>query len=130
MSQTLTLIRGLPGSGKSTLARSMGCPHFEADMYFVNERGEYCYDVSRIGDAHDWCYQQVEQCLANGESVVVSNTFVCRWEIQPYDKLAKQYACKFDVVECSGDYGNIHGVDKKIINKMKKRWQQWPKERQ
>ncbi|MEZ9233533.1 AAA family ATPase [Vibrio amylolyticus] len=129
MSQTLTLIRGLPGSGKSTLARSMGCAHFEADMYFINAQGDYCYDVSLIGDAHEWCYKQVETSLINGDSVVVSNTFVCRWEIQPYYTLARKYALEFQVVECSGNYGSIHGVDQTTMKKMKKRWQQWPKER-
>ncbi|MGF1722339.1 ATP-binding protein [Vibrio kyushuensis] len=130
MTQTLTLIRGLPGSGKSTLAHSMNIPHFEADMYFVNAKGEYRYDVELISKAHQWCFNQVEQAVLNGDSVVVSNTFVRRWEIQPYYKLAIQHGIKFEVVECTGAYENIHGVDKKTILKMNKRWQQWQNDRQ
>ena len=39
--KTLYIVRGLPGSGKSTFAQSLGCPVFEADMFFVNKQGVY-----------------------------------------------------------------------------------------
>jgi len=55
----LTLIRGLPGSGKSTLAKTMVEPkaavHLEADMFFMSESGEYCYQQSKVKAAHAWC---------------------------------------------------------------------------
>lgn len=54
----LVLIRGLPGSGKSTIARAMAAyEHYEADMYF-EKGGEYCYDASKIKDAHEWCQRE------------------------------------------------------------------------
>ncbi|OEE30618.1 AAA family ATPase [Vibrio genomosp. F10] len=130
MTQTFTLIRGLPGSGKSTLAQTMNAAHFEADMYFITAQGEYHYDAGLIQCAHEWCYKQTEQALFNGESVVVSNTFVRRWEILPYYHLARQFGLTLDVIECTGSYANIHDVDKKTITKMKKRWQQWQNDRQ
>ena len=83
MTLKLTLIRGLPGSGKSTLAKTLSARHFEADMYFVNEHGEYLYQADKIGDAHHWCKKMTRKALEQGESVVVSNTFVQRWEIVP-----------------------------------------------
>ncbi|MCK6265142.1 ATP-binding protein [Vibrio sp. ZSDE26] len=130
MTQTLTLIRGLPGSGKSTLARSMEATHFEADMFFINENGDYRYDAALISKAHEWCFSEVENAILRGEDVVVSNTFVRRWEIKPYSQLAKKYHITFDVKECCGTFQNIHGVDNKTINIMKKRWQQWQNDRQ
>jgi tRNA uridine 5-carbamoylmethylation protein Kti12 len=42
--KTLILLRGLPGSGKTTLAKSLVTKdycHKEADMYFVDEFGNY-----------------------------------------------------------------------------------------
>ena len=42
----LILVRGLPGSGKSTFGKSLGCPCFEADMYFINE--ECGYKIIRL----------------------------------------------------------------------------------
>ncbi|WP_394144898.1 ATP-binding protein [Vibrio atypicus] len=125
MSIKLTLIRGLPGSGKSTLAKTYSCNHYEADMYFIQSDGTYLYQAEKIGDAHQWCKAMTERSLAAKQSVVVSNTFVRRWEIAPYQKLARQYGATFEVIECTSQYGNIHGVDPQTIATMKKRWQQW-----
>ena len=125
MTLKLTIVRGLPGSGKSTFAKTLGVNHFEADMYFINEKGEYQFDSNAISKAHAWCKKKVLQSLKNRESVVVANTFVMKWEIIPYHKMARQYGAEFEVVECQGDYGNIHGVDSNKIAEMKKRWQKW-----
>ncbi|MEF1290720.1 ATP-binding protein [Vibrio sp. M260118] len=125
MNLKLTLIRGLPGSGKSTLAKTLSAQHYEADMFFVDSSGEYVYDAEKIADAHQWCRTKTEEALAHGEDVVVSNTFIQRWEIVPYLKLAKRFGAKFEVIECHNSYGNIHGVPPEAIQLMKKRWQEW-----
>ncbi|MEZ8100959.1 ATP-binding protein [Vibrio bivalvicida] len=125
MTLKLTLIRGLPGSGKSTLAKTMSAKHYEADMFFISDCGAYVYDATKIANAHQWCQAMTEQTLASGKSVVVSNTFVQRWEIVPYFKLAKRLSAKFEVIECHNHYGNIHGVTAETIQSMKKRWQEW-----
>ncbi|WP_117233895.1 ATP-binding protein [Vibrio maerlii] len=125
----LILIRGLPGSGKSTLAQKFvkndGFTHLEADMYFVNKNGEYCFDPQLLSAAHDWCQKQTVRALRNKQDVVVSNTFVQRWEIKPYAKLAKQFKVTLEVMECQGAYGSIHDVPEETIAKMKRRWQIW-----
>lgn len=120
---TLTLIRGLPGSGKSTLAKTLPGHHLEADMYFVNPQGEYHFNADHLPAAHLWCQQQTEQLLAAGEDVVVSNTFIRHWELKPYQQLANKYRAKLELIVCSGQYNNIHGVDQATIEKMKRRWQ-------
>lgn len=125
MTLKLTLIRGLPGSGKSTLAKSISANHFEADMYFIDEQGKYRYQAENIPLAHQWCQDRVSQSLRNNESVVVSNTFVRRWEILPYMKMAKRFGAQFEVIECHNQYGNIHGVPPETVLQMKKRWQTW-----
>ncbi|MFM2589828.1 ATP-binding protein [Vibrio sp. TBV020] len=130
MTLKLTLIRGLPGSGKSTLAKTLPGEHVEADMFFVDESGEYHYQADKISDAHQWCQTKTRQALANNTDVVVSNTFVRRWEIMPYYKMAKQFGACLEVIECSGNYGNIHGVEPEVIATMKKRWQEWRNEAQ
>ncbi|WP_260258540.1 ATP-binding protein [Vibrio intestinalis] len=127
---TLTLIRGIPGSGKSTAAKQRGARHFEADMFFVTEQGTYQFDPLKLKQAHQWCYEQAQLALQQGEDVVVSNTFVRRWEIMPYFQLAKQLNATFEVLVCSGEFGSIHGVEPATINNMKARWQTWRNERQ
>lgn len=125
MAPTLTLIRGLPGSGKSTLAKTMNAHHFEADMYFLNDEGEYHYDADNIARAHHWCQAQTKRCLAAGQDVVVANTFIRRWEMRVYQKMAQVYGARLEVIECDGEYQNIHGVDEHTIKEMRKRWQAW-----
>ncbi|WP_165311183.1 AAA family ATPase [Vibrio ziniensis] len=121
---TLTLIRGLPGSGKSTLAKTLNGVHLEADMYFVNEQGEYLYRPEAIGEAHQWCQSQADYWLHQRENVVVSNTFVKLWEMSAYKKLAKKYKAKLKIIVCRESYGNIHGVGEDVIERMRKDWQE------
>lgn len=130
MTAKLTLIRGLPGSGKSTLAKTFKVDHFEADMYFVDADGNYHYQAEKIGEAHQWCQSMTEQSLSNRNNVVVSNTFVRRWEMMPYYKMAKRLGAEFEVIECHENYGNVHGVEPHVIETMKKRWQEWRSEAQ
>ncbi|NIY83190.1 ATP-binding protein [Vibrio hepatarius] len=125
MTLKLTLIRGLPGSGKSTLAKTFHANHYEADMYFVDNKGCYAYQAEKLALAHQWCQSMTEKSLARKQSVVVSNTFVRRWEMAPYLKMAKRYGAKLEVIECTENFGNIHGVEPETIEKMKKRWQEW-----
>ncbi|UPW20101.1 ATP-binding protein [Agarivorans sp. TSD2052] len=119
----LTLIRGLPGSGKSTLANTIDAVHLEADMYFVNQQGEYCYQPDKIAQAHQWCQQQTEQQLALGHDVVVANTFVQQWEMQAYRDLANKYQAELEIVCCNGQYSNVHGVSALTIANMRAKWQ-------
>ncbi|ROV59467.1 ATP-binding protein [Vibrio ponticus] len=121
----LILIRGLPGSGKSTLAKTFQAQHFEADMYFIDKNGEYRFNPTLLEQAHAWCKQQTEQALRRGEDVVVANTFVRRWEIQPYYQLARKLKVEFEIIECHGEYGSIHGVEQSVIEKMRAKWQEW-----
>ncbi|WP_114764393.1 ATP-binding protein [Vibrio rhodolitus] len=121
----LTLIRGLPGSGKSTLAKTYTAEHFEADMFFINAQGIYQFDPIKLEQAHAWCKQQTEQALKAGKDVVVANTFVRRWEIQPYYQLAKKLKAEFEIIECKGEFGSIHGVEQSVIEKMRAKWQEW-----
>jgi len=127
--QKLVLIRGIPGSGKSTLAKiivgeNSNYDHYEADMYFIID-GKYNFIPSKIKNAHQWCQFETETALRCHRSVVVSNTFTKLWEMQPYFELAKRYDVEIEVIECKGNYQNIHGVPDTVIQKMKSRWENY-----
>ena len=115
----LTIVRGLPGSGKSTYAKTLNAVHVEADMYHVNENGEYDWKPENTKDGHEWCRQTVEILLRNGFNVIVSNTFTQEWEMRPYKEMGFDY----DVKHMIGEYGNIHNVPNFVIAKMRDRWE-------
>jgi predicted kinase len=110
----LTLIRGLPGSGKSTLAKTLPAVHLEADMFFIQDE-VYCYDPALISQAHQWCERQTALSLQQGLAVVVSNTFVQWWQIEPYILLAKRHKVAVRLIEARGNYQNVHAVPEVVI---------------
>ena len=122
---TLTLIRGLPGSGKSTLAKQLVADgvadcHYEADMWIDYGAG---FDRSMLRAAHATCMASTRYALHNGLSVVVSNTFTRRWEMQPYIDMAAKYGADVNVITADGDYGSIHNVPADVIKAMRDRWE-------
>lgn len=120
----LVIIRGLPGSGKSTNAKNFHeSIHYEADMYFINSKGEYVFDKQKLHDAHKWCFDSVRIALFNGDDVVVSNTFTTKKELEPYISLCKENDIKYYIITMTGNYGSIHNVPEETLKKMKERWE-------
>lgn len=132
MRGTLLLIRGIPGSGKSTLAKAIvpSDRHFEADKFFYLD-GIYKFDERLLGEAHQWCMDQVHDAieLANRSSspgtVVVSNTFSQVWEMRQYVKMAERNHWNLSVIKVVGSHPNIHGVPASVIDKMRERWEDY-----
>jgi predicted kinase len=123
----LILIRGVSGSGKTTYAEKLkkedpSFSHYEADMYFYRN-GEYHFDPKKLKQAHDWCKAQTEIDLMFGRTVIVSNTFTQKWEIEPYIQLAKKYEADIIIKKATGVYQNIHGVPTEALEKMRQRWE-------
>lgn len=129
--KNLFLLRGLPGSGKSTLAKMMSDTHFEADMYFVDENGNYNFDVTKLKEAHTWCQDQVNMSMilnittGDNSVIVVSNTFTQEWEMEPYYKLANAYGYKVFSLVVENRHGgvNSHGVPEDKLEIMKNRFE-------
>lgn len=111
----LLLIRGIPGSGKSTLAKhlaaNLGYIHLETDMFWENKT----FNPKLLPEAHKWCQDKTQECLVQGKSVVVSNTFVRLWEMTPYF----QMGFPVTVWRTQGEFQNIHGVPDATVHKMK-----------
>ena len=126
MEKVLYIVRGIPGSGKSTFAKTLGGQHYEADMFFIDEEGNYKFDVTKIKDAHQWCQGMVKtDMILEYPKIVVSNTSTQEWEMEPYFKLAKEYGYTvFSVVVENRHEGvNQHGVPEDKLQMMKDRFQ-------
>jgi len=119
----LVICRGIPGSGKSTYAKKYfeSYTHVEADMFWEKD-DEYKFDITKLWLAHKWCLDKVEKCLANGENVVVANTFTTPKEMKPYLALKEKLNIRVTVIRMETQYGSIHNVPEETIEKMRKRF--------
>lgn len=151
MQGNLIIVRGLPGSGKSTIAEFIdrGAPRtrsgtiIAADdypgLYTRNESGNLVFHggekdengVMMISKAHEWCQGKTRAGVSEGGTVVVHNTFVERWEIEPYRKIADECGARFTILSVFNDFvsddelasRNSHGVPKPTITRMRGNWE-------
>jgi len=92
-------------------------------MFMVDDNGDYSFDPSRLKECHQKCQQEVEKILARGDTVAVSNTFVKRWEMEPYFRVAEKHGHEVTVIRCEGNFPNVHGVPKSKVDSMKKNFE-------
>ena len=95
-------------------------------MFFVDENGDYKFDMDQIKQAHEWCRNSVKGAMRAGEKkVVVSNTFTQEWEMDPYIDIAKEFEYRVFTIIVENRHGNknLHNVPEEIIEKMKNRFQ-------
>ena len=126
MEKILYICRGISGAGKSTFAKTLGGQHYEADMFFINENGEYNFDFTKIKDAHQWCQGMVKtDMILEYPKIVVSNTFTQEWEMEPYIEMAKEYGYAVFTIIVENRHGgvNVHNVPEDILNNMKNRFE-------
>lgn len=123
MKNTLYLIMGISGSGKSTLANKLCDYVCEADQYFYDDKGNYNFNPKKLGQAHTECYINTKELLQKGHDVAVANTFLTVKERKKYIYLAEILSINLVVIECTGDYGNIHNVPEETIIRMKNCYQ-------
>jgi len=125
MEKVLYIVRGIPGSGKSTFAKTLGGQHYEADMFFIDEEGNYKFDVTKIKEAHQWCQSIVKtDMILEYPKIVVSNTSTQEWEMEPYFTLAKEYGYKTFSIVVENRHGGVnqHGVPEDKLEQMRNRF--------
>ena len=138
-SLTMIIMRGLPGSGKSSLVGRIlkTYPQAEvcsADAYFTQADGSYQYDRNKIKEAHTFSQERAETlCRDACNLVIVDNTHVKRWELQPYLNTAAKFRYSVVILEPQTPWArnpeqlavrNSHNVNENAIRKKLKEWQE------
>ena len=135
----LFLIRGLSGSGKSRWLRENSDDQspiirrwISADDFFVDLKGNYIFEAGLLPNAHLYSQRRVRDDFEDGyKGIAVHNTFSCRWEMQPYLEMAKEFGAEVVVIDlfdggCTDQElfeRNIHGVPLETITAMRARWE-------
>ena len=126
----LVLMRGVPGCGKSHLANQMKGRGsvLSTDDFFMNHRGQYVFNPTLLSEAHDWNKKRTERELkARVNPIIIDNTNLEAWEMQPYISMALRYkyAVELVVPETSWNSNarilaqkNTHGVPLPKIHQM------------
>ncbi|KAH8404476.1 hypothetical protein KR222_006101, partial [Zaprionus bogoriensis] len=140
----LIIMRGAPGSGKSTLANALlqqaGLLQqynvrdfvYSSDDYFVTRRG-YEFNPNQVPEAHEWNRSRVRSKAAAGWSpIIVDNTNMMVWEMQPYVQIAVQHGYQLELLEPQTSWSksaakltqrNVHQVPKESIQRMLDRYE-------
>ncbi len=127
-SKEFVVVRGVPGCGKTTFAEMIAGSNgqvFETDEYFETDHG-YDFDPSKLGEAHEWCRNQVEKAMQDGvQTVVLANTSSCVWEFIDYYRMAAENGYRAHSVIKENRHGgdSEHGVPDSVCNKMENRFE-------
>ena len=57
------------------------------------------------------------------QAVAVTATFTKTDMVMQYVRLGRKYGYSVTVIECVGDYGNVHGVPEKVLSQMREGWE-------
>lgn len=119
------ILRGVSGSGKSTVANLFKNPKVIccADDYFTDDEGNYNFDPSKRGDAHEYCRKQFDDALSNGRyrNIIVANTNSKPSEWEYYENRAKELGVEVCFLVVENRHGNkdIHNVPESAIQRQK-----------
>lgn len=135
------ILRGLPGSGKSFLAhqiigatvKDLGEHILSADNFFLDRKGKYRFDPSKLTDAHSTTQNRFTQLASKGVSPLISdNTNLEYWNMYHYLQVAVQYGYHIEIMEPATPWKliehklemkNQHGVPGDRIKLMKRKYE-------
>lgn len=104
-----------------------------ADKFFINKRGQYNFDPTKLPEAHQFTQRQFTQLACQGVSpLIVDNTNMCYWEMYYYLQVAVQYKYHVEIMEPATPWKttpallkqkNIHSVPEATIINMRSKYE-------
>lgn len=130
----LIIMTGLPGSGKSTRAKEIlfetpSSVIISTDDYWTIGQ-HYCFDQTRIGEAHKWNQWRCEQVMKKELNAIVDNTNLTLKDFKPYIDLGIKYKYNIRIEESLSRWKdnvkacyvlNTHNVPWEVMQAMKNR---------
>lgn len=135
--KVMIIMRGAPGCGKSHLAKEIVAATtqdefhnhiFSSDDFFYDQRGNYRFDVARLGEVHESNKKRVDNYARSGWSpIIVDNTNIKVWEMATYFEIAVRCAYVVHIVEPNNPWSrsagqlamrNSHSVPRESIERM------------
>lgn len=119
----VVLLKGISGSGKSTFANIISHPKSicSADDYFTDEDGNYNFDATKLGWAHQYCKNKFDDAVRNPnvKYIVVDNTNCNPSDYRYYEIQAKEWGLRvmYVVLEKRHDNENCHGVPESSLQR-------------
>jgi predicted kinase len=115
---TIILLRAVAGAGKSTLANILaeneGYVVVCADDYFTDASGNYNFDASKLGAAHQQCQELFMYWLnhTDAKCIIVANTNTKERDFSFYENAAKEHGAMFISLIVENRHGNtdVHNV--------------------
>lgn len=129
-SKTMYILRGTPGSGKSTLAPKLAMYVVETDDFFINEKGEYHFDLARVPASHAWAVRKVGSIMELVEplSIAVCDAFIKLETMKPYKELAKKKGYNVVEILVKSSFQNVHDIDEARMDEIRAEmeYSPWP----
>jgi hypothetical protein len=124
-SKQILILRGTSSSGKTTLSnlicQQVGNVEISADHYFYDEDGNYNFDASKLGKAHDHCKKMFMLFLnePSVNTIVVSNVNAQEKDWKFYEDEGKKAGAMiiFLVIERRHDNINSHSVPEHVLER-------------
>lgn len=80
-------MRAIPGAGKTTKAKELSKEYSaiicSADDYF-EEDGKYNFNPSKLGQAHQECFDKFKDSISKSKNVIIDNTNLRPQDIEKY----------------------------------------------
>lgn len=136
-SAIMYIMRGVPGSGKSTRVQELRSKHVSmgesvvvcsADLFFINESGDYDFHASLLSQAHSSSYDAAVCACVAGSHVIIDNTNINRKDWIKYSNLAKEYGYEVQLIQLpaitvdEAVARNIHNVPRETLIRMVKNY--------